>query len=298
MFLSMMLLTTLYIQSTAADSPLQADDALVVHEISETVLMVEGFGGNATVVATSDGIFLVDSLMQPASDSLHDMVEARFGSSPRAMVNTHHHGDHSAGNGVFNAAGTLTIAHSFMRYRIANRRYSDVSQRWIEPRPVERLPVAVYEDEISLFWGDEEIRIYHPAAAHTGGDSIVHASSANIIATGDVFVNGIWPIIDVYSGGSVDGTIAALAEIYRLADENTVIIPGHGPLASRDEVLALHDRLVRMRDITLAALADHMSRASFIESDPLQAVAPDWQDWFIDSRGLAGAFYDDFSADD
>ncbi|WP_394693370.1 MBL fold metallo-hydrolase [Hyphobacterium sp.] len=297
MLLTLMLLINPLIESPASESPLQADDPIVVHEISETVLMVEGFGGNTTVVATPEGVFLVDSLMQPASDALNSLIEARFGSSPRAMVNTHHHGDHSVGNDVFNNGGTLTIAHSFMRHRIAHRRYSDVSQRWVEPRPVERLPVVVYEDEMSLFWGDEAIRIYHPAAAHTGGDSIVQVTTANIIATGDVFVNGIWPIIDVYAGGSVDGTIAALAEIHRLADENTVIIPGHGPLASREEVLALHDRLIRMRDITLAALADDMSRAAFIESDPLQAVAPEWQEWFIDSRGLAGAFYDDLSAD-
>lgn len=298
MIFTKILVSALSFQSVAADSPLQADDALVVNTVSESILMVEGFGGNATVISTLDGVFLADSMMQPASERLNALIMERFGSSPRAMVNTHHHGDHSNGNDVFNGSGTLTIAHSFMRNRIAHRRYSDVSERWIEPRPADRLPVTVYDDELSLFWGDETIRIYHPSAAHTGGDSILHASTANIIATGDVFVNGIWPIIDIYSGGSVDGTISALSEIYRLADENTVIIPGHGPLASRSEVLALRDRLVRMRDITLAALADDMPRADFVEADPLRLVAPDWQEWFIDSRGLAGILYDDYSVED
>ena len=285
-------------QGIAADSPLGAEDALVVTEISETVLMVEGFGGNATVISTMDGVFLVDSMMQPASEALNALIVERFGASPRAMINTHHHSDHSIGNDVFNASGTLTIAHTFLRHRIAYRRYSDLSERWVEPRPVERLPVTTYEDEMSLFWGAETIRIYHPEAAHTGGDSVAHASLANVIATGDIFVHGVWPIIDFYAGGSVDGTIAALAEIYELADDETVIIPGHGPLATRADVLAYSEQLLEMRGVTLAAIAEGISREAFVESDPFLIIAPEWQPWFVDSGWLAGEFHDNLGVED
>lgn len=292
------LVAMISLQGVAAESPLQADDPLVIHEISDMVLMVEGFGGNATIVSTADGVFLVDSMMQPASGRLNAMIAERYGAGPRAAVNTHHHGDHSAGNDAFNAGGTLTIAHQFMRHRIANRRYSDVSERWIEPRPAERLPAATYEDEMTFYWGEDSIRVYHPGPAHTGGDSIVHAVSANVIATGDVFVHGIWPIIDVYAGGSVGGTISALAGIYALADAETVIVPGHGPLASRDEVRELHDILVRMQEMTVEALAAGTPRDEFVAADPFAALAPDWQSWFIDSQGVAGIFYDDLAGDE
>jgi len=286
------------VQGVAAESPLGADAPLVVSDISETVLMVEGFGGNATVISTADGVFLVDSMMQPASDALNALIIERFGASPRAMINTHHHGDHSAGNDAFNASGTLTIAHTFLRHRIAYRRYSEYSERWVEPRPGERLPVATYDDAMSLYWGAETIRIYHPDAAHTGGDSIAYAESANVIATGDVFVNGVWPIIDVYSGGSVDGTIEALAQIHELADDETTIVPGHGPLAVRADVLAFRGQLILMRDLTLSAIADGVSRDAFVEAGAFLSIAPEWQAWFIDSQGLAGAFYDDYAVED
>ena len=277
----------------AAEAPPGPEDGLETTEFGPDSFMVEGFGGNATVIATPQGVVLVDSMMRPASEALLALVEERFDEPPRLLVNTHFHGDHSRGNDVFNAAGVLTIAHDAMRARITVRRYSELSERWIEARPDAGWPAASYSHALTLHWGEERITLQHLPAAHTAGDTVVRAEAANVISTGDIFVHGVWPIIDTHAGGGVDGTVEALGAIIAMADDDTRIAPGHGPAAGRADVIAFRDRLVRFREITLAALADGVSREAFVASDPFQAVAPDWRAWFIHSGDLAGIYYDD-----
>ncbi len=279
----------------ANETPLGEGDPMEVTDLGGRVLMVEGYGGNVAVGATGEGLVFSDAFLPESAPALIETAMATFDEAPRIVVSTHHHGDHTLGLAAFHEAGALSIGHTFMRHRIAERRFSDYRQDWVEPRAPELLPRMTYDSAFALHLGDQRIALVHYERAHTAGDTVVHFIDADVIATGDIFVNGVWPIIDHYAGGSVDGTLAALDEIIALAGPDTDIVPGHGPLASRADVIAYRAMLDEMRHAVLALQADGMSPEEIAEADPLAALAPDWRAWFTDSADVAAEMAREFA---
>jgi len=191
------------------------------------VLMGGPAQGNILVSAGSDGIFLVDSMYGPMHPKIMDAL-AKISSQPiRFLVNTHLHGDHTAGNEAMAKLGAVIISHENMRKRMAAQPNT----------PPGALPVVTYTESMTLHFNGEEIYIYHPAPAHTDGDSIIYFRHANVMHVGDVPSSLRYPNIGVTEGGSVDGMIAAARQVMTIANQNTKIIPGHlGPVVGFSEI--------------------------------------------------------------
>jgi glyoxylase-like metal-dependent hydrolase (beta-lactamase superfamily II) len=173
----------------------------------------------------------------------------------RFVLNTHWHGDHTGGNENLGRAGTLVVAHDNVRVRMSSEQFSALRNRTTPASPAGALPVVTFNDAVTFHWNGEEIHAFHVPPSHTDGDSVVRFTRADVIHAGDTFFNGLYPYIDVDSGGSIDGMIAVADRVIGMAGEGTKIIPGHGPLGGKAELAAFRDMLRGVREAVAAQIA-------------------------------------------
>jgi glyoxylase-like metal-dependent hydrolase (beta-lactamase superfamily II) len=225
------------------------------------VLMGGPAQGNILVLAGSDGLFLVDSMYGQMHQKILDAL-ARISSQPiRFLVNTHLHGDHTGGNEAMAKLGAVLISHENMRKEMAAQAPN--------PPSAATLPPLTYTDSITLHVNGEEISIFHPAPAHTDGDSIVYLRHANVMHVGDVPSSLRYPNIGVNDGGSVDGMMAAARQVMKIANPNTKIIPGHlGPVVGFKEINQQLDMFTAVREQVLTAIREGQTEAQVVASKP------------------------------
>lgn len=258
----------------APASTLAQDDMADVEIRSEhaggNVHALFGRGGNIGVLATAEGHVLVDDQFAPLTDKIVAAVRAIEDAPIRFLINTHYHGDHTGGNENLGAAGATILAHDNVRKRLAAN----------PERGEGALPVLTFSEALSLHLG-EEARAHHVHNAHTDGDSIIHFTESNVIHTGDLFFNGRYPYIDVDAGGNLLGLIEAAETILELADAETVIIPGHGPLAREADVKAYLAMLETARDHVGALMEEGKSLDEIIAARPMEEYDEGWGGDFI-----------------
>ena len=230
---------------------------LAVERVAPGVAVLHARGGNVMAFHGPEGALLVDDEFEPASSELATAVGA-LGSGPvRYVVNTHWHGDHTGANALLADRGAVTIAHHNARRRMSSDQV--IRGRTISPTSEEMRPRLTYDGDLTLHFNGEAIRVLHPPHAHTDGDSIVHLGRANVLVMGDIFFNRMLPFLDVAAGGSIDGLIAAVNGALELADEQTIIIPGHGEVGRKADLVAYRDMLVGLRSGVAAAIGQRRS---------------------------------------
>ena len=219
-------------------------------ELRDSVYMLTGRGGNIGLVVTGDGAFLIDDQYAPLTDRILAEVASITNQPIRFVLNTHWHGDHTGGNENLAERGTVVVAHDNVRQRMSTEQVSEFFGRTTPPSVDGALPVITFNDEVRFHLGDETIHAFHVPRAHTDGDSIVHLHEANVIHAGDVIFYGLYPFVDGESGGSLPGLIDAVDRIADYVNEETIIIPGHGPLMRerqlgqyRAMLATVHERL-------------------------------------------------------
>lgn len=212
-----------------------------VHQVSGNVYYLEGQGGNVGVLIGDDGVLMIDDQFAPLTEKLVAAIRTISNKPIRMLVNTHVHGDHTGGNANIGAMGIDIVAHDNVRVRLARGVNGGA------PSPAAALPVVTFGDTISLHLNGEDISIAKLPPAHTDGDSYIHFPKADVIHVGDVFRTVGYPGVDGGNGGTVKGTIAALQAIVDLAGPNTKIIPGHGVVATREDVAAFRDLTVELQ---------------------------------------------------
>ena len=196
-----------------------------------------GAGGNIAVSHGTDGTILVDDQYAPLTPKIEAAIAALGAPPAKWLINTHWHGDHSGGNENFGKAGAMIMAHDHVRERMTSEQV--VRGKPVAPSPKQALPVLTYHDGITLHLNGDTIKVMHAPHAHTDGDSILHWQRANIFHMGDLFFHKVsLPFIDLDSGGSAYGVVAAADKVLALADDKSVIIPGHGPLATKADLAA------------------------------------------------------------
>ncbi len=234
-------------------------------EVEPGIFMVEavgGFGGgNMAVVAGESHVAMIDDSMPPLAETLRSHVEQTAGRPIDFMVNTHVHGDHAGGNAHFAARGTVVFAHDNIRKRLLE----DASGAGGPGG----LPVVTFGDGVTFHLGNIEARVIHMPDAHTDGDAVIHFPGANVIHTGDILFHAIFPFIDLNSGGTVDGYIAAQKKIWAMADDDTKIIPGHGALTDKAGLEADIEMLVKSRKLVQALVDQGMSEEDILAANPL-----------------------------
>ena len=225
------------------------------------VLMGGPAQGNILVSAGSDGLFLVDTMYAQMHDKIMAALAKIGPQQVRYIVNTHLHGDHTAGNEAMAKSGAVIMSHENMRKRMA-------APQTNQP-PAAALPALTYTDSITLHFNGEEIQIFHPAPAHTDGDSIIYFKHANVMHVGDVPASLRYPNIGVNDGGSVDGMMAAGRQVMKIANAQTKIIPGHlGPIIGFKEIEQQLVMFAAVRDRIAAAIKAGKTEQEVVASKP------------------------------
>ena len=174
------------------------------------------------------------SLVAPLTAKIQAAVKDLGAQPVKFVINTHWHGDHTVGNENLGNAGALIMAHDNVRVRMIEGKQRDGS---VKPSPKAALPVVTYAQGVKLHLNGEEVRAIALKPAHTDGDSIIHFTKSNVIHMGDTYFNKVtFPFIDLASGGDVRGAIAAADTALALANDETQIIPGHGPMATKADL--------------------------------------------------------------
>ncbi|RLA13449.1 MAG: MBL fold metallo-hydrolase [Gammaproteobacteria bacterium] len=264
-------------------SALHAQDDVTIEAIpvSDNIYMLTGNGGNIGLFLGNDGTFLIDDQFAPLTDKILAAIKSVGGDTPRFLINTHFHGDHTGGNENLGKAGTLIISHDNVRRRLVNGSYIETFGMNAPPADKVALPVITFSKDMHFHINGEAVRAIHVASAHTDGDSFIHFKNANVVHAGDVFFNGFYPFIDIDNGGSVRGTIAAVDVILAITDSNSKIIPGHGPLGDKAQLQAYRDMLDTAYTRLLKLKNDGVSLEDAIAQEPLKDLEATWGGGFF-----------------
>lgn len=204
-------------------------------KITNNIYVLFGQGGNVGVFLGKEKVLMIDDQFAPLSEKLQTAISKLSDQPIEMLVNTHWHGDHTGGNENFGKAGVQIFAHDNVRERM-NTKQNRGPGRTLEPSPDIALPKVTFNDEMSLHIDDEQILLIHVDNAHTDGDAFVYFVQSNVLHMGDTYFNGKFPYIDLSSGGSAKGVIAAIDKALFLVDDDTVIIPGHGKISNKAEL--------------------------------------------------------------
>lgn len=274
----------------AAPAAAQQDFSKVevkAEKLAPTVWMLTGAGGNLGLSAGEDAVFLVDDQYAPLTEKIAAAI-ARVSPKPvRFVLNTHWHGDHVGGNEKLGRAGAVIVAHDNTRKRLSTEQFLEMWRATVKPLPKAGLPVVTFSRDTTFHLNGEEIRAFHVPRAHTDGDVIVHFAGSDVIHMGDVFWNRLYPLIDTGSGGTIDGMVAAVDRALALAGPGTRIIPGHGPLATRDELAAYREMLATIGSRIKAMIREGKKLEEIVEANPTADFDAVWGKGFIPPRKFA-----------
>jgi cyclase len=249
--------------------------------VAEHISMLTGAGGNMGLCVGDDGGFLIDGEFAALTGKIQSAIAAINEKPIRYLFNTHLHGDHVGGNEIFAKSGAVIVGHENIRKRMSTGQYMELFDRKTPPYPAIALPSITFTDEIDFHLNGEDIHIFHVPNAHTDGDGIVQFIKANVIHTGDIFFNGIYPIIDLSSGGSIEGMIAAVEKILSIANDETKIIPGHGPLTNRSRLQEYKQMLTGVRDNVQKLVKGGKSLEETIAAQPAKEFDSEWGKSFM-----------------
>jgi len=267
------------------------DVKIEVIPVNDNIYMLVGAGGNIGVSIGEDGVFMIDDQFAPLSEKILASIKTLSEKPVKYLVNTHHHGDHTGGNSNFEKQGTLIFAHENVRKRLKeDEKNTDQSG----------LPIITFDNKMKLHLNGDDIMAVHVHNAHTDGDALIYFPKSNVLHTGDTFFNGMFPYIDLKSGGSVAGDIEAAKTGLMLINENTKIIPGHGPMAS----FADYEKYLKMLEGIHAnvkdAIAQGKSREQILADESLthdfitDAAA---EKAFINGPKIRGTYYDSLKSE-
>jgi cyclase len=244
-----------------------------------SVTVIEGAngfaGGNIGVSVGDDGILLIDDGLAGVGPKLKAKVATVSPKPIKFIINTHWHGDHTGGNPFFGGTGPTLVAHDNVRKRLS----TEQTMEWgghkmtIPPSPLAAQPVITFAEEATIHFNGDDIHIIHMPPAHTDGDVIVHFTKANVIHAGDVFINQGYPIVDFPHGGRMQGLIDSATKILALCNDSTKVIPGHGPVGTKADVVAWKKALEQMRDKVAKLMKAKKSLEQIKEAKPLA----EWQ---------------------
>jgi glyoxylase-like metal-dependent hydrolase (beta-lactamase superfamily II) len=265
-----------------------ADVKIKVIPASDNVYMLKGAGGNIAVLATSEGLLLVDDQFAPLAERIEKAMKSVVDKPLKYIVNTHYHGDHTGSNSYFSHQAPI-FAHENVRERLKNKNKDKADAE------KQALPVVTYKDGINIFLDNETIQLTHLENGHTDGDTIVYFNKANVLHTGDLFFAGAFPYIDLKSGGSVKGYLAAVTYMLEHTPDDVVIIPGHGKLTNKSSLKAFAQMIEFSMKLVNVSIEAGMSEAKLIEKG-LPEKYQTFGSGFINEEHWLKTLYSDLSA--
>lgn len=231
--------------------------------VAGNISMLVGQGGNIGVSAGSDGILIIDDQFAPLAGRIKAAIAELGSDTPKFLLNTHFHGDHTGGNADF-GADSVIVAHENVRLRMA-----------ANDQPAIALPVVTYDDDVSINFNGESITLIHMPRGHTDTDSVVYFEDSNVIHMGDHFFNGGFPFVDLNNGGTVQGYLNNLEKVLSWIGDDTAVIPGHGSLANKADLLNFYN-VVKDTSIEIRVKKSQRMSANEIVAEGL---GPDYESW-------------------
>ena len=226
-----------------------ASETIHTTKLTDTIFLLQGVGGNIVCQFGPDGKVLIDSGIDTGTPHLLDAIRHLDNSHPlRFLINTHWHIDHTSGNAALHLAGAFIIAQTNTRIRLASPQYISVYDLHIPAAPDAALPQDTFPDTETLWLDNDQLDLVHTPYAHTDSDIFIHFVHGNVIHTGDLWFNGMYPLIDISSGGTINGMIRGVDQVLELADDRTKIVPGHGPLGDKAALQTYREMLVTVAD--------------------------------------------------
>lgn len=248
---------------------------------------VNGFtGGNIALLTGEDGVIMIDDSMPPLGDKLKAAIKKVTPGSVDFIINTHVHADHTAHNAMFAKEGSWIIGHDNLRKHMAEKGFGMGTP--VDPKA---LPVITFDNQMTFHLNGQDAKVIHIANAHTNGDAIIHYEKANIIHTGDIMFNKLFPYIDYNSGGSLEGYINGQKKILSLTDEKTTVIPGHGEVATPADLQASIDMLEDSSKIIKALIDEGLTEDEVVAKNPLQKYHDTWNWGFIHTERMTRQIY-------
>jgi cyclase len=272
----------------------QTQDVTVkTQKISGAVSMLQGRGGNVGASIGADGILIVDDDFAQVAPKIAEALKTLGGTDkPRFVLNTHWHGDHTGGNAFF-GKDSLIVAHANVRKRMSVE--SVVRGNKVPPAPAVALPILTFEQTVSIHFNGEEIRVVHFPVGHTDGDSIIFFTKSNVVHMGDHFFKERFPFVDLDSGGSVQGFMKNIADAIRQIPADAKIIPGHGSLATLDDLKTYQQMLVETVDAVQKGIAAGKTLEG-LKKDGLPEKYQSWGTGFIKTDAWIETIYKSLSA--
>jgi glyoxylase-like metal-dependent hydrolase (beta-lactamase superfamily II) len=256
-------------------------------EVGSGLYLLEGeggfVGGNLGLSVGEDGVVLIDDGVGPLASKMLAAVADIAGRPVDFVVNTHVHGDHIGGNAALHESGATVIGHENVRRRLIED--DAASADGSAPAPESAMPEITFSQSMTFHLNGHEAFVFHVERAHTDGDAVIYFRGADVLHAGDIFFNGIFPFIDLESGGSVAGYLKAQDDILSLAGPGSRIIPGHGPLGARSDLQAARDMLADARDRVKALVDAGRSEQEIIAENPLETYE-DWSWDFITTEAI------------
>lgn len=251
-------------------------------KLGEDLHALFGAGGNIAVLTGPDGALVVDSDLVELSPKLRAALTLVSEKPPRFLINTHFHFDHAGGNATLGRGGTVIVAHDNVRKHLMTRQVVNVGVDIVtEPTPPEGLPVVTFADGVKFHVNGETVAVFHVANAHTDSDALVYLEKANVLHTGDLFMSIGYPFVDGGNGGTLDGVIAAHARALAVCNDQTRVIPGHGPLSGKAELQAYHDMLVTVRKRITDLVRKGRTLEQVLAASPTQEYDERWGKGFV-----------------
>jgi glyoxylase-like metal-dependent hydrolase (beta-lactamase superfamily II) len=258
--------------------------------LGENVTLLTGPGGNVVVLHGADGLVVVDTFVAPAWPKFQESLKG-LGAPVKSVINTHWHFDHTDNNASLRAAGATLVAHENTKLRMTERHHLAVLELDFPPSPAAALPQRVFKEGYKLEANGERLAVTHVPPAHTDGDVVVRFEKANVLHTGDVFFNGRYPFIDGSTGGRIDGMIAGVDRLLSLADSDTKIVPGHGPLGTKADLAKYRDMLSTAADRVRKLKASGKSLEESIAAKPFVDLDADWGKGMLNGDSFVKVVY-------
>jgi cyclase len=259
--------------------------------VAGNVWVLTGAGGNIGATVGDDGVAIIDDQFAPLSPKIHAALQKLSPKPVRFVINTHWHGDHTGGNAGFADTATI-LAQANVRKRL--QAGGKIMDREVPPAPAPALPIVTFEQGLSLWWNGEEIRAIHPGRGHTDGDSVIWFTKSNVVHMGDDYFSGMFPFVDLESGGSVVKLIASLDVILGQIPADAKIIPGHGPVSGVAELRKYRAMLEEAVDAVRKGLASGKSVDQLRKENVLAPWAP-WGTGFVKADVFVGTIAQDLA---
>ena len=271
----------LFVSHAVSQRDFSSVEFKTVHVAGNIHMLDSGIAGNIGLLVGDDGILMIDDQFAPLAGKIRAATAKISDGKLKFLVNTHWHGDHTGGNGIFGKETTI-MAHTNVRKRLSAEQSGAA------------LPVVTFGDSVSLHMNGEDVEIVHFPKGHTDGDSILFFKQSNVVHMGDHFFAGRFPYIDLGSGGNVQGYMDNVKKVIDRSPSGVKIIPGHGPLSTLDDLKEFHVMMVK----TTAAVRGHMKDGKSLEEIQKAGLASEWKDWgggFINQDRWIEIVYNSYS---